>query len=380
MRPELITAPFIRRVRHDGREFLQRLDGSRQLVEANSLVIDLLQRFAHPSKEASERGARVGESDQTITQLIHAGLLIEVSHLRVPTPSIELELTNRCNARCIMCPRNGLRPLGSMSNAAFKSVLRFIRLVRPSGLILQGIGEPTLHPRLLQWSADLRAALGAAPLVLVTNGMQLPLERLEGLRAAGLDHVQWSFHSLQEFRYNSIFGVEGYEVARRNLEAAIRAFGSFISVNFVIMDSNEQEIPVMRRWLEELGLPEGALRLVRCQSRGGFIDAASIARGPRTQGAGRCLYVRKTLFIAQSGDLLPCSNDIAGEVVYGNLEHEQPATLLHRWRDDMLSKAPVHRICQGCDHHLRDTLETRWFDEMRGRPLESSDSSQGIDE
>lgn len=364
----LVAAPFVRGVPVGGVLHLRRVDdGGRKLVRDVPAARRLLAAFARPRAPEDHLAglpeAAHADERAALAALVAAGLLLRVDQIEVPRPSLEVELTNRCNARCVMCPREELRALGTMSPACFDRLIAATEALRPRGVILQGIGEPTLDPALDERLPRLRAALGQEPLVLVTNGFNLTPARVGELLARGLDHVQWSFHSLRPRVYDSIFGVAAFARVRPQIEACLRAHPTAISINFVVMQDNADELEDLRRWVLGLGLPPETIRPVACMSRGGEVDTARLTGGPRVGAtSGRCLFVRRALFIAWNGDMLPCSSDIRGSEVIANLADTPPVELLRRWRDRLLVPPPAFAICAGCDHFMRDTSPSGWFD------------------
>lgn len=376
----LITAPFIKETRHGNSFYFKRLDSyrkRRQMVSSTQITKKLLQRFQkgvhRKSVIISLSQWKPGDIEQAIDKLIDAEMLLPLEKIELAAPSLELEVTNACNANCVMCPREDLRPLGMMNESVFAAILRLVESVSPSGVMFQGIGEPTLHPNLLQWISLLRRVLQPnVPIALVTNGFKMTPEFLGSLLEAGLDHLQWSFHSIESAVYNKIMGVSKYQLARQNFEACAAEYAEAMSVNAVVMDSNVDKIEELRSWLIDLGLSPSRLRLIPCFSRGGYVDTSELLSGQERQIVGRCLYVRKSLFIAWNGDLLPCSNDIAGEEVYGNLTETNSKAVIKKWQNYLLSQPMNFGICQNCDHFCRGTLETDWFGAIRNLEVSSA--------
>jgi molybdenum cofactor biosynthesis enzyme MoaA len=77
---------------------------------------------------------------------------------------LDVEVTNRCNTRCAICPREEIeRPLGMMSEETFRMLTDRIRASSVLGVIFSGFGEPLLHPSLPQtcpvWKNRLRHVL-----------------------------------------------------------------------------------------------------------------------------------------------------------------------------------------------------------------------------
>lgn len=103
--------------------------------------------------------------------------------------SVRIEVTTRCNARCVCCVRP--TPGEHMDWDTFEAALGF---VGPGTVVdLYGRGEPTLHPRLPEMVARVTEE-GARP-GLSTNGMLLDEKLLATLREAGLERASFSLYA-----------------------------------------------------------------------------------------------------------------------------------------------------------------------------------------
>ena len=124
---------------------------------------------------------------------------------------LDIELTNTCNFRCLMCPTGNFaqkRAKGFMSDAVFEKVLaeaaahgtalRFIRF-----------GEPTLHPNLTRY---LQAAHDAGVLThMNTNGSKMSDEMMEALIAIPLDSLKFSFQGVDEISFREMRNIDFFE-------------------------------------------------------------------------------------------------------------------------------------------------------------------------
>lgn len=103
---------------------------------------------------------------------------------------VQIEVTTRCNARCVYCPRTVAQaawPEADLDTALFRRLLP--QLATPY-LHLQGWGEPLLHPRL---TTMVRAAVAAGLRVGTTsNGVLLDAAMAEALVASGLSVIALS--------------------------------------------------------------------------------------------------------------------------------------------------------------------------------------------
>ncbi len=106
-----------------------------------------------------------------------------------PTPSkLYVEVTSRCNLTCGMCvkqtPGSGIKE-GDLSLPAFEALAPALPHVK--ALVLNGIGEPLLHPQLETFIRIAKPILPAHGWVgFQTNGLLLDYRRAAALADAGL--------------------------------------------------------------------------------------------------------------------------------------------------------------------------------------------------
>src|SRR5690349_16893116 len=103
--------------------------------------------------------------------------------LRQHPSKLFVEVTTRCNLRCAMCPREA--PGGAIREGDL-SAETFARLAPAfphlDALVLNGIGEPLLHPLLERFVAEARRGLPERGWVgFQTNGQLLGPERARAL-------------------------------------------------------------------------------------------------------------------------------------------------------------------------------------------------------
>jgi MoaA/NifB/PqqE/SkfB family radical SAM enzyme/alpha-beta hydrolase superfamily lysophospholipase len=104
-----------------------------------------------------------------------------------------IEITTRCTLGCAACARTQMKLKSRhMSEADFRRVLATLPHARR--LVLVGLGEPLLHPQVLDF---IRIAVADGRRVgLVTNAMQLDAEMASGLLDAGLARLTFSLDAI----------------------------------------------------------------------------------------------------------------------------------------------------------------------------------------
>ena len=172
-----------------------------------------------------------------------------------------VEVTTRCNLQCGMCVKqNGMGgiPEGSMSPETFE---RFApAFPHLDTLVLNGIGEPLLHPQLEKFIACARALLPeGASIGFQTNGMALTDQRAASLVDAGLDRICLSLDTVTDDSFRSIRSggeMQGIVAAFASLnKARARRAGRdlTIGIEFVLMRSNLADLPDAIRWAGRSG-------------------------------------------------------------------------------------------------------------------------------
>lgn len=108
-----------------------------------------------------------------------------------PKDWIQIEVTSRCNARCIYCPRTVYRSHWQNRDMPLKTFQRIMPALPKAALTyLQGWGEPLLHPDFTAMVRMVKASGGMAGTT--TNGILLNNGRIRDLIEAGLDILTFS--------------------------------------------------------------------------------------------------------------------------------------------------------------------------------------------
>lgn len=123
----------------------------------------------------------------------------------------DIEATNSCNFRCLMCPTGNhsmKRKTGFMSDETYERIIAEIRLTRTPLRFIQW-GEPLLHPRIVEF---LKLAHENGILThLNTNGSKLTDELIERLIGSGLDSIKFSFQGVDAKSYAEMRSTDFFE-------------------------------------------------------------------------------------------------------------------------------------------------------------------------
>lgn len=124
---------------------------------------------------------------------------------------IDVEMTNTCNFRCLMCPTGNYsqsREKGFMTPEVFYKILKELK---PHGTAIRFIrwGEPLSHPNIIEF---IQACTDAGLLThLNTNGSKLDETMISSLIGAGLKSLKYSFQGTDRKTYNEMRNTDFYD-------------------------------------------------------------------------------------------------------------------------------------------------------------------------
>jgi len=169
---------------------------------------------------------------------------------------VYVELTTRCNLHCPMCVKYAAGssiPESDLAMAIFARLAQDLPYIRE--LILNGIGEPLLHPELPAMLEMARALMPSTGIIgFQSNGLLLDQQTADRLIAAGLDTVCLSLDHLWPERLpgarengHALTAVSSaVSCLRKAREAASRPFR--IGLETVLSRHNVKELPAIVEW------------------------------------------------------------------------------------------------------------------------------------
>ena len=169
----------------------------------------------------------------------------------LPLLSACVELTLRCNLRCLHCgSAAGRARTSEMDLACFVDLFRDLRLLGGQRVVLLG-GEPLLHP---DWEAITRLAVGfGLDTALVTNGLQVTEDAARRLAALGVTHLGVSIDGASDEVHDRIRGVPGARLRAWTGVVRLEQAGLPVTVITTLSQDNVGELAAMRDQLAAHG-------------------------------------------------------------------------------------------------------------------------------
>jgi radical SAM protein with 4Fe4S-binding SPASM domain len=275
--------------------------------------------------------------------------------------TVQIELTNHCNADCIMCPRRLMkRPKGVMELAVFKNIVAECAEYNTE-IVLNGYGESLLDKG---FSAKVVYAREVFPgrISLFTNGALLNEAVASALVENRIDAVSISVDSAQPEQYQEIRCRLCYQDVIQNIDGLLEkkkrlnSCYPWVTVTMVNMEQNKSNIKLFRKYFKN---KVDAVYIQNLKNWGGELTGADDRFHSRTDYSKRvaCHYLWKNMAILWNGDVSLCCQDFDGQVILGNTKD---SSLKEIWSGPALAKyrtAHMEKrfndisICGNCSYH-----------------------------
>jgi MoaA/NifB/PqqE/SkfB family radical SAM enzyme/glycosyltransferase involved in cell wall biosynthesis len=283
---------------------------------------------------------------------------------------IDLEITSVCNADCPFCPREVLDGKNKhMSMDTVRKLAEHLRLERSSRrVVLCGIGESTLHPK-LEEIIQLLTASGAY-VCMTTNGTRLNGERFDRLVRCGLREINFSLNAHTAETHKRVMRLKNFNEVTTHLNDIIENHlpkydDVELHVSFVVCNLNVEEVRdfvgewrqknVTQVWLHPVNNRAGLLNpLVK------EVDLAPLKHEYRTdpkvtvdifehspQDGNICSIANNLDFISWDGTMRLCAMDYLRLTEFGNIK-ENRIQEMHLDKVLAFVRGDIAEICRSC--------------------------------
>lgn len=301
---------------------------------------------------------------------------------------LQVEITTGCNLNCAGCQRTLGMQARTWRNAHMPAArLDAVLANAPPAatLILQGIGEPTLHPGLADLIAAARRCRKFDLISFNTNALARDADYYAHLRRHGLNHVSISVDSLIQATADRLRAGTDCTRLRANAAALLRVFEGSVTFSIVLSRGNAAELPSLLATLHGLGarvievqplvsyatatddltLDPAALRasLATIEAARATLPGLTVLPAPAFAPDGsRCRRPFHAAYVTVDGFLTPCcltnDPDLLGRTSLAELPWEQAwdSAGVRGFLSRYFDREPA--ICQGCAFNPSGTQAT----------------------
>lgn len=278
---------------------------------------------------------------------------------RIPT-TVHIEPTNKCNQTCIMCQHPDMKR--DAHHIEDDIAIKAIDQCAEFGVYAVHFfffGEPFMNRQTIDYIKYAKEK-GIPVVSVTTNLTTIKKEELERMVTEGLDSVHISFEGLDRDNYHRIRGTDSFNKVVRNLETLLEfkkkhnSEKPWVSLTYVKTDESDEQIAAFKEdWKDKVNnfhispqfdyIGRAEIRKTQLDPNSGKIMDRSLEdRLPCRQ-----LWLR--LVVLSNGELVPCSQNIDGELSIGNIKD---VTIEEAWQGERMAELRkqhvTNRIDKGC--------------------------------
>ncbi len=279
---------------------------------------------------------------------------------RLAHPEVRYEVTNRCNAKCIMCPRDKHdRIQGIMQQDYYEKSVDEVSMLGAEKVVLTGFGEPLLDKNLEKKIAYL-SEKGILS-YFITNASGLTRTRAQSLLDAGLDEIRISFYGMKPESYNLIMQGLNFDRTKQKIVDFLELRESHsnkakIQLSYLEMNENKNETEDFIGYWERL---VDAIEVWRPHNFGDGRNYRERANGENQLKKETCGRPENgPLQIQWNGEVIPCCYDYNNAIVLGNAFRQDVLEVLNSFKYRLLRYAhelesfDIFPYCNQCDQLL----------------------------
>ena len=248
--------------------------------------------------------------------------------------SINIELTNRCNLKCKMCPHSTIKNLGlkDMEFDLFKNIIDSAAEIRNSRAAISpvGLGEPLIYPKFMNAIQYIKERCPHIPIFLDTNATLLRADKSEMLcnMLDEKDRIMFSINAWTNEKYRELMGIDAFELVLSNINSFLlirKKIGNGPKLFFQLLDSidNASEVDEFRAHWQSRMNREDKFNIAPLLNWGGQIetDQLLISKKPNRYP---CISLWTMVAIDSEGNAYPCCEALStrknSELMLGNVK------------------------------------------------------------
>jgi sulfatase maturation enzyme AslB (radical SAM superfamily) len=274
-------------------------------------------------------------------------------------PEVRYEVTDHCNATCIMCPRDKHehgREHGIMDQAKYERSIDEVAALGAKKVVLTGFGEPMLDKRLEQKIAYAKSK--GLSTYFITNASALTPVRSQKLLNAGLDEMRVSFYGMRPETYNAVMQGLDFERTKKGVLEFLRLRDEMgkktrVQMSYLELKENASDTGAFREFWEPR---VNAIEIWKPHNFGDGRDYRTRLDDSAKTSCGR--PENGPLQIQWNGEVIPCCYDYNNQIILGNAFETPVLELLNGPKYRLLRYA--HRMkkfgmfpyCDQCDQLL----------------------------
>ncbi len=262
--------------------------------------------------------------------------------------TLQIETTNACNSKCLICPRSKMqRKVAYMDDNLFEKIIEEIAGYRLRSVHLHNFGEPLLDKNLAK-RVRFAKQKGLNRVKIFSNGSLINADKAEALIDAGLDEIKISFDGATKEEFEKIRYPLNFDKVISNITNLVELRnrkGSNLKIEIACCSTtNKSETMAI---LEDIVDKFSFGRIHNWTDEGNSDEKRTTIRKP-------CSRVFRTFTVLSNGDIALCCLDYDGKIVLGNVREK---SIFNIWHSSIYKKMRLYHknaqqyhidICDRC--------------------------------
>ncbi len=303
-------------------------------------------------------------------------VLNSIKRLSIPPfPNrVTVELTNNCNLKCTMCPREYMESSkGYMSMSLFKKIIDEISMHNNVALVPFFLGESLLHPEFIEMMTYVKEK-DISPVQLTTNATIMTEDIVQALIDIELDFVSFSVDSIDHDIYSKIRKGADLQNVLKNIEKFSeikRKKGQDKPEIQVSVVKTESTIDSIDEFVDFWRDRVDRVRVYEEHSKGG--NFGSLPKGYSVTSSEErrpCLKPFSDFIIYWDGSVALCNHDWDRRDAIGNVNQNSIKEIWHNEKYKKIREAHItnnnelEELCKTCDHWKSYYVEQHQIGEL----------------
>ena len=279
---------------------------------------------------------------------------------------LQIETTNACNARCLMCPHRLMkRKVKVMNFEDFKKVLNNVmKNYKIKVLTLHSFGEPFLDKGIFKKIRYVNKKYPKLKIDLATNGSLLDKKKADELLKLNMWRITFSINGLGK-NYNKVMGLD-FENTKKNVLYFLKKKKEMknkilANISMMILKENEKDFEKF------MGFWKKYADSVRAYFPSDWAGELKKNLGEQKIPYGRkqwpCSALWTHIIMHSNGEFVVCVRDFESKVQFGNLiKGDDIRELRNSKKFKELQKKHLNfdfssPVCNTCDHAYDSSIE-----------------------
>jgi radical SAM protein with 4Fe4S-binding SPASM domain len=280
---------------------------------------------------------------------------------------LQIETTNACNARCLMCPHTLMkRKISTMSLENFKIILTNVLKNYPSieRLTINGFGEPLTDKGILEKIHYANQEYPKLKVDIYSNAGLLTKGRTDELLKTKIDRITFSINGLEE-EYKEVMGLD-YKVTKKNVLYFLKEKKRLnkkilVNISMMILKENENKSQAFISYWK--GKADSVRTYYPSDWAGELKENVGKQKIPYDRKQWPCSAIWTHIVIHSDGEFLKCCRDFESKEIFGNLIKGDDIKKLReskefkKLQNKHLNFDFSSPICSTCDHAYDSSIE-----------------------